>query len=191
MTGCSRNGKGALISGAFDDRIALTIPQEGGSGGAGCWRIVNEMKKNGTKVEDSTQIVQGDGWFTPSFIQTANDVNVLPYDHHMLIGLVAPRALLVIENSGIDYLGPPSTYGCSEAAKEIFTSLGLKGNMGISQVSHGSSHCQMPSSQNQDVASFYDKFFFNKTADTDFLKTDGTFKFDLERWADWTLPVLT
>lgn len=61
VTGCSRNGKGALIAGAFDDRMALTIPQEGGTGGPGCWRIVNEMKKNDTygKVEDSTQIVQG------------------------------------------------------------------------------------------------------------------------------------
>lgn len=61
VTGCSRNGKGALIAGAFDDRVALTIPQEGGTGGPGCWRIVNEMKTNNTygKVEDSTQIVQG------------------------------------------------------------------------------------------------------------------------------------
>ncbi|RYP08647.1 hypothetical protein DL764_001775 [Monosporascus ibericus] len=39
VTGCSRNGKGALVAGAFDDRIALTIPQEGGSGGPGCWRL--------------------------------------------------------------------------------------------------------------------------------------------------------
>jgi hypothetical protein len=35
VTGCSRNGKGALVVGAFDERIALTIPQESGSGGAG------------------------------------------------------------------------------------------------------------------------------------------------------------
>jgi len=27
VTGCSRNGKGALVAGAFDTRIALTIPQ--------------------------------------------------------------------------------------------------------------------------------------------------------------------
>ena len=39
VTGCSRNGKGALIVGAFDDRIALTIPQESGSGGAASWRV--------------------------------------------------------------------------------------------------------------------------------------------------------
>lgn len=190
VTGCSRNGKGALLAGAFDDRIALTLPQEGGSGGAGCWRIVDDMKKNGTKVEDSTQIVQGDGWFTPSFTQTANNVNVLPYDHHMIMGLVAPRALLIIENSGIDYLGPPSTYGCSSAAKLIYKSLGVPDNMGFTQVAHGSSHCQMPSSQNNDVSAFYNKFFFNQTATTDFIKTDGSFSNVLSQWANWTLPAL-
>lgn len=34
VTGCSRNGKGAFIVGALVKRIALTIPQESGSGGA-------------------------------------------------------------------------------------------------------------------------------------------------------------
>ena len=38
VTGCSRNGKGAFVAGAFEPRIALTIPQESGSGGAACWR---------------------------------------------------------------------------------------------------------------------------------------------------------
>src|SRR6185437_13827423 len=33
VTGCSRNGKGALVVGAFEPRIKLTIPQESGSGG--------------------------------------------------------------------------------------------------------------------------------------------------------------
>ena len=91
VTGCSRNGKGALIAAAFDDRIALAFPQEGGSGGPGCWRIVAEIKKNGTKTEDATQIVQGDSWFAASFKNYAPDTSALPYDHHMLMALVAPR----------------------------------------------------------------------------------------------------
>ena len=36
VTGCSRDGKGALMAGAFEPRIALTIPQESGSGGDTC-----------------------------------------------------------------------------------------------------------------------------------------------------------
>ena len=33
VTGCSRNGKGAFIAGAFDERVALTIPLESGMSG--------------------------------------------------------------------------------------------------------------------------------------------------------------
>jgi len=190
VTGCSRNGKGALVAGAFDDRIGVVIPQEAGSGGPGCWRIVNDMKKNGTKVEDSTQIVQGDGWFTPSFVRTADDVSVLPFDHHMLMGLVAPRGLLVVENSGIDYLGPPSTYGCTAAAKEIYKALGVADRIAISQASHGSSHCQLPASQSGDVSAVFGRWFFNQSAETGFMKTDGKFQFSLEQWAPWSLSVL-
>jgi hypothetical protein len=36
VTGCSRDGKGALMAGAFETRITLTIPQESGSGGDTC-----------------------------------------------------------------------------------------------------------------------------------------------------------
>ena len=39
VTGCSYAGKMALISGAFDERIALTIAQESGGGGATAWRV--------------------------------------------------------------------------------------------------------------------------------------------------------
>ena len=38
MTGCSRYGKGAFIAGAFDERIALTLPVESGTAGVPIWR---------------------------------------------------------------------------------------------------------------------------------------------------------
>ena len=39
ITGCSYAGKMALWSGALDERIALTIAQEPGGGGAAAWRV--------------------------------------------------------------------------------------------------------------------------------------------------------
>ncbi|KAI2617245.1 carbohydrate esterase family 15 protein [Hypomontagnella submonticulosa] len=192
VTGCSRNGKGALIAGAFDDRIALVLPQEGGSGGPGCWRIVADIKKNGTKTEDATQIINGDSWFATSFTKYAPDTTVLPYDHHMLMALVAPRALLVVENSGIDYLGPVSTYGCSVAARMVYESLGAKDAMGVSQASHGNSHCSMPSSQNPEVAAFFNKFLLGQTSvATDVAKTDGRFNWYAAQWIDWAVAKLS
>lgn len=193
VTGCSRNGKGAFVSGAFDSRIRLTLPQEAGSGGMGCWRIVGEMKKNGTRVEDAAQIITGDGWFATEFSNYVNDLAKLPFDHHMLAAMVAPRALLVIENSGIDYLGPVSTFGCATAARLVYGALGEADSMGFSQVAHGSSHCQLPSSQNADLNAFLNKFLLDRedVETGDIFRTDKSYNFHLERWVDWTAPTLT
>src|SRR5580704_9795827 len=38
VTGCSRYGKGAFIAGAFDERIALTLPVDSGTAGVPIWR---------------------------------------------------------------------------------------------------------------------------------------------------------
>ena len=45
ITGCSYAGKMALWSGAMDERIALTIAQEPGGGGAAAWRVSQTLGK--------------------------------------------------------------------------------------------------------------------------------------------------
>ena len=67
VTGCSRNGKGALMAGAFEDRIALTIPQESGSGGDTCWRLSKYEKDRGSNVQEAVQIVSENPWFSRNF----------------------------------------------------------------------------------------------------------------------------
>ena len=190
VTGCSRNGKGAMLAGAFDDRIALTLPQEGGSGAAGCWRLATELKRQGKDIEDANQIITGDGWFARDFEPFAPKIDTLPEDHHYLVSLIAPRGVLVIENSGIDYLGPMSSYGCSKAAEMVFNALGAADAFGYSAASHGSSHCQLPASQRDIVVAFGSRFLMGQNAKTDVFETDGNFQFQASEWIPWTAPTL-
>ena len=48
---CLSNGKGTLVVIAFEPRITLTIPQESGTGGAGCWCKVPYLPTHGNQLE--------------------------------------------------------------------------------------------------------------------------------------------
>ncbi len=195
VTGCSRDGKGALIVGAFEERLVLTIPQESGSGGSASWRVSDAMLAAGTQVQTLSEITGENVWFTPSFSQFNKTANKLPFDHHMIEGLVAPRALLVIENTSQVWLGNVSTYTDSMAAHMIWEALGIPDTMGFSQIGDHA-HCEWNGSQQPEVTAYVQKFLIGDetsdggTADTNVLKTDGGFTFDKATWVDWTVPTL-
>jgi hypothetical protein len=190
VTGCSRNGKGALIAGAFEERILLTIPQESGSGGSASWRVSDAQLASGTGVQTLSEITAENVWFRQSFSQFNFAANRLPFDHHMIEGLVAPRALLVIENTDQIWLGNRSTYNDSMAAHAIWQALGAPDKMGVSQVGHPD-HCGWPGTQQAEVTAFVQKFLIGGgTASTTVLKTDGGYAFDQAMWAPWDVPSL-
>lgn len=189
VTGCSRNGKGALIAGALDERIALTIPQESGSGGSASWRVSDAQRSAGQNVQTLSQIVTENVWFRDSFSQFSNTATRLPFDHHEVLGLVAPRALLVIENTDQEWLGNQSTYTAAIVAREIWEALDVADHMGVSQVG-GHSHCQFPSSQQPEVDAFVERFLLGTNANTNITRTDGNFNVDLNRWVNWNTPNL-
>ena len=179
VTGCSRNGKGAFMVGAFEKRIALTIPQESGSGGAACWRISDVEKTKGKSIQTAPQIVRENAWFSPKFNDFVDKTTTLPEDHHFLAALVAPRGLFIVEND-IDWLGPVSTTVCMKAGRMIYDALGVRENMGFSLVG-GHSHCQFPSATNANLLSYINKFLLNsgnKTNDVETSKAEVTM-------ADW------
>jgi hypothetical protein len=190
VTGCSRNGKGALIAGAFDDRIALTIPQESGSGGSASWRVSDAQAKAGTMVQTLSEIVGENVWFRSSFMNFAATATKLPFDHHMIEGMIAPRALLIIENTSQVWLGNVSTYTDSMAAHAIWQALGIPDHMGVSQVDSGG-HCVGFGSQQPEVTAYVQKFLIGGgTASTAVLRTDGGYAFDQATWAPWDVPAL-
>jgi hypothetical protein len=190
VTGCSRNGKGALAVGAFDERIKLTIPQEPGAGGAASWRVSDAQILAGKKVQTLSQIVTENVWFRENFSQFGKTADKLPFDQHSVMALVAPRALLIIDNTSIDWLSPVSAWITANAAHKVWQALGVPDRMGFSQVG-AHNHCAFPDAQLPELTAYIQKFLLdNNTSSTDIMKSDGNFKYDESTWVDWTVPVL-
>ncbi|KAB5584878.1 hypothetical protein GE09DRAFT_1068538 [Coniochaeta sp. 2T2.1] len=188
VTGCSRNGKGAFIVGALVKRIALTLPQESGSGGAACWRISDSQHSAGKNIQTAGEIVGENVWFSKNFDQYSKATSTVPEDHHMLAALVAPRGLFVIEND-IDWLGPVSTTGCMKAGRLIYKAVGAPNNMGFSLVG-GHSHCQFPSSQQADLSTFIN-YFLLKSGSVPGAIEKSSASVDVSTWANWDVPTLS
>jgi hypothetical protein len=187
VTGCSRWGKGALACGAFDERIKLTIPQESGSGGAASWRVSDWQ---GTSVQTLGEITGENCWFRANFNQFNSTATKLPFDHHMIEGLCAPRALLVIENSSMVWLGNVSTWTTGNVAHKIWEALGIPDKMGYSSDgTHG--HCAFPSAQQPEVTAYVQKFLVGGgTGNTNVMKTDGGVIYNESQWVNWSVPAL-
>jgi hypothetical protein len=179
ITGCSFAGKMALFAGAFDERIALTIPQESGGGGAAAWRVSETLP--GVETLGSTSHV----WFMESMFQfSGKNVSKLPYDHHELMAMVAPRALFVIGNPSQVWLAEESGYTSSEAAKRVWENFGIADRMGYSFVTDHP-HCALPEIQRPEVEAFVEKFLLgNETANTN-IATHPYHYVVPTYWTDW------
>jgi hypothetical protein len=189
VTGCSRNGKGALTVGAFDERIKLTIPQESGSGGSASWRVSDWMASQGQETQTLSEIVGENVWFRANFNQFSSAATKLPFDHHSIIGLVAPRAILIIEND-ILWLGPQSSWSSANAARMIWQALGVPDMMGYS-LTTGHNHCAFPSSQQSEVNAYVQKFLIGGgSGNTNVMRNDPGVTFNQAMWVNWTPEIL-
>ncbi|KAI0744955.1 hypothetical protein C8Q76DRAFT_688210 [Earliella scabrosa] len=193
VTGCSRNGKGALMAGALDTRIALTLPQESGSGGDACWRLSKFESDSGSVVQTATEIVQENVWFSTAFNGFVNNLPVLPYDHHLLAALVAPRPMISFENTDFIWLSPLSSFGCMTAAHTVWDALGVADHHGFEQVG-GHQHCAWPASLNTQLNAFFNRFLLGQNVSTNFFESNKVFNgvsWTQSQWIDWTTPKLT
>jgi hypothetical protein len=188
--GCSYAGKMALFAGALDERIALTVAQESGGGGIPSWRLSEDFNtRTGTDVEKINNTNWS--WFKDSMLNPPLDPHQLPHDHHELVAMIAPRALIALGNPTQTWLSDESGYKSLIAAREVWRALGAEDKFGF-DFNTTQAHCAASASQVQSVNTFADRFLRDQEANTSIANapTSGGFDLNTDAVIDWETPTL-
>ena len=195
VTGCSFLGKAALAAGALDQRFALVVPVESGIGGVPSYKLTPVIEPNPTGAGDGPEQPQhaiNNAWLPQGSL--VGDFGRLPVDTHEVLGLIAPRGLLILGNTGgqgmyYKNLDFRTEYATAIAGKEIFTALGYTDN--ISYDSRNVMHCQYNAGSDTILSANVDKFLKGGSSTTGTFTTDWEgVRTDPAQYINWTTPTL-
>jgi hypothetical protein len=187
VTGCSRFGKGALVAGAFDQRIPLTMPVESGTDGVPILRGV----PGESGAQPLGEAYGEQPWVGDAFNSFTSNPGMLPVDTHEIVGMVAPRGLFIMENPHVDWLAATSGSVAALGAAEVYKALGAGNNISYwSDVADGT-HCAVrPEWQAPLQASI--KFFLEGAgAAPAVFRISALKQGNLAQWRNWTTPTLS
>jgi hypothetical protein len=123
--GHSRLGKTALLAAAFDDRIALAIPHQAGTGGSAPSRPTGSQAGKAESVKRINTSFPH--WFNDRFKQFNDDPARLPFDQHCLVALCAPRPVLFSNAQEDLWANPEGQFEVLRAADPVYRLLGAGG----------------------------------------------------------------
>jgi hypothetical protein len=197
-TGCSYAGKSAFTVGAFDERIALGIPVESGTGGLGSYRVVGDMNLGPNAGENPEQVSEAcsKNWLVSQVC--SGNVDTIPADAHFLVAMYAPRGFTTLDNNRIGHLGPVAQFASAAAGAEVFKALGVTSHVGY----HGGNdddphmHCSFNESQQDTARKAIRGFLSKKEPPANFMEpklknqNDQAVNFMLADYVDWMTPTL-
>ena len=117
VTGCSRLGKSALMAAARDERFAVCVPNQTGGGGI-------PLAKRDFGENISTENRMFTHWYCRAYAKYAETPwKTMPFDQHLFVACVAPRALLV-EGFNSPWFDPEGEFLSVKAASPVWAMLG-------------------------------------------------------------------
>ena len=119
LTGCSRLGKAALIAGAFDERFPVVVPVQTGGGG-----VPLAKRYYGENVKTMTTMFTH--WYCKAWNKYADNEQAMPFDQHLLLSCIAPRALPV-EGFNEPWFDTKGEFLALKAASPVWKKLGKTG----------------------------------------------------------------
>ncbi|HJZ53477.1 MAG TPA: acetylxylan esterase [Gemmataceae bacterium] len=122
VVGHSRLGKTALLAGAFDERIAVVIPNQAGCGGTGPSRHDDPKAETVKRINTSFP-----HWFCGNFKAFNDDPTKLPFDQNCLVAICAPRPVLFTNAAEDLWANPRGQFEVLKAANPAYKLYGQDG----------------------------------------------------------------
>ena len=119
VTGCSRLGKAAMIAAARDERFKVCVVNQSGGGGV-------TLSKRDFGESPKTEMTTFRHWYCTAYDKYVDKPETMPFDQHLFIAAIAPRALLV---QGFDdyWYDTEGEYLSCRAASPVWKLLGGQG----------------------------------------------------------------
>jgi hypothetical protein len=187
VTGCSRYGKGAFAVGAFDQRIALTMPIESGSGGVPIFRGI--PGESGAQPLSSAYSEQP--WLGDAFGSFTGNPTTLPVDTHEVVGMIAPRGLFIMENPHIDWLAARSGSVAALGGAEVYKALGAASNISYWSDIQDGTHCAVRPEWRTPLQQSIQKFLLKTGSAPGVIRISSKKSGNLTEWRDWQTPTLS
>jgi hypothetical protein len=185
VTGCSRFGKGTIVTGAFDQRIALTMPIESGTAGVPILRGVP-----GEGAQSLSSAFGEQPWFGDAFGSFTANPNTLPVDTHELVSMVAPRGLFIMDNPHIVNLGPRSASVAALGGAEVYKALGAGDNITYWSDIQDGTHCALRPEWRTPLQQNLQKFLLKTGTAPGAFRISAQAAGNLADWRDWQTPTL-